>query len=293
MKKRLHEKIIFDNNYGLILPTVTGFYKDTILKTLVKEKTKKEEISERIRLLYVAVTRAKEKMIIVTEEQEETSEEEFVPLAIREKYNSFLSIIKSIYNSLLPYNKKVDISPTKDYLLSKKQNTKDTLKLKTDSLKVEELDIPLKEKESSRYSKDILHISTKEEQEKMTFGIKVHEALEEVDFKNPNLDNLPEEVKSKMVAFLTSDIIKDNLTANFYKEYEFVDLEENTHGIIDLIIEKEDKIIIIDYKLKNIADENYDKQLNGYRAFLEKKTKKPVDCYLYSIISEKFRLITK
>ena len=78
----LKEKIIFDNHYGLILPTVTDFYKDTILKTLVKEKTKKEEISERIRLLYVAVTRAKEKMIIVTEQQEEGSEIEFVPLAL-------------------------------------------------------------------------------------------------------------------------------------------------------------------------------------------------------------------
>lgn len=289
----LKEKIIFDNHYGLILPTVTDFYKDTILKTLVKEKTKKEEISERIRLLYVAVTRAKEKMIIVTEQQEEGSEIEFVPLAIREKYNSFSSIIKSVYNSLLPYNKKVKVSPTKDYLLSQKQNTKDNLKLKTDSLKVEELDILFKEKESSRYSKDILHISTKEEQEKMAFGIKVHEALEEVDFKNPNLDNFSEKVKSKIVAFLKSDIIKNNLKANFYKEYEFVDLEKNTHGIIDLIIEKEEKIIIIDYKLKNIDDENYDKQLNGYRTFLEKKTKKTVDCYLYSIITEKFRLITK
>ena len=45
-------------------------------------------------------------------------------------------------------------------------------------------------------------------------------------------------------------------------------------------------MIIIDYKLKNIDDENYDKQLNGYRSFLKKKTKKEVDCYLYSIMDE-------
>ena len=61
----LKEKIIFDNEYGLILPKVDGYYKDTILKILLKNRSKKEEISERIRLLYVAVTRAKEKMIIV------------------------------------------------------------------------------------------------------------------------------------------------------------------------------------------------------------------------------------
>lgn len=50
-------------------------------------------------------------------------------------------------------------------------------------------------------------------------------------------------------------------------------------------------MIIVDYKLKNIDDDAYDKQLNGYREFLKKKTKKDVECYLYSIIDEVFRKI--
>ena len=70
----LKEKIIYDNKYGLILPVVNGYYKDTILKTLLKINTKKEEISEKIRLLYVALTRAEEKMILVMEQQEEEDE---------------------------------------------------------------------------------------------------------------------------------------------------------------------------------------------------------------------------
>ena len=60
---------------------------------------------------------------------------------------------------------------------------------------------------------------------------------------------------------------------------------------MDLVIEKDEKLIIVDYKLKNIDDENYDKQLNGYREFLKKKTNKQVECYLYSIIDEMFRKI--
>ena len=38
-----------------------------------------------------------------------------------------------------------------------------------------------------------------------------------------------------------------------YKEYEFTYEEDNSisHGIIDLLIEREDKMIIVDYKLKN------------------------------------------
>ena len=38
-------------------------------------------------------------------------------------------------------------------------------------------------------------------------------------------------------------------------------------------------------------DINYDKQLNGYREFLEKKTGKRVECYLYSIIDSIYRMV--
>ena len=81
-----------------------------------------------------------------------------------------------------------------------------------------------------------------------------------------------------------------NLDAKFYKEYEFIYEEENNtyHGIIDLMIEYDDEIIIIDYKLKNIDDENYRKQLNGYKSYIEKLTKKNVSTYLYSIMDSVF-----
>ena len=48
-----------------------------------------------------------------------------------------------------------------------------------------------------------------------------------------------------------------------YKEYEFIYEEEKEeyHGIIDLLLIKENENIIVDYKLKNIDDENYTKQL--------------------------------
>ena len=75
-----------------------------------------------------------------------------------------------------------------------------------------------------------------------------------------------------------------------YKEYEFIYEDETlNHGIIDLLIEKEQEMLIIDYKLKNIDDVLYDKQLNGYRKFIKSKTKRLVKCYLYSIIDKKFR----
>jgi len=41
----------------------------------------------------------------------------------------------------------------------------------------------------------------------------------------------------------------------------------------------------------NIDDENYDKQLNGYKEFIKVKTSKEVECYLYSIIDQKYRKV--
>ena len=125
----------------------------------------------------------------------------------------------------------------------------------------------------------------------MDFGTKVHQVLEQLNFKEPKLEYIPENIRRKVEAFINSSLVKENINGNFYPEYEFVDTNENTHGIMDLVIEKDEKLIIVDYKLKNIDDENYDKQLNGYRAFLKKKTNKQVECYLYSIIDEMFRKI--
>ena len=290
----LKERILFDNNYGIILPMVTDFYKDTILKILVKEKTKQEEVSEKIRLFYVALTRAKEKMIMVTEQiEEETECSGIVSSSIRSKYNSFLAIIKSIYSSLLPYETKVNVTPSKDYLLSKNAIDEQQLLLSEDSINVHELEIEKEIIEHTRYSKDILHLSTKEEIEKMDFGTKVHQVLEQLNFKEPKLEYIPENIRRKVEAFINSSLVKENINGDFYPEYEFVDTNENTHGIMDLVIEKDEKLIIVDYKLKNIDDENYDKQLNGYREFLKKKTNKQVECYLYSIIDEMFRKINE
>jgi ATP-dependent helicase/nuclease subunit A len=288
----LKEKIIFDNKYGIILPKVDGYYKDTIMKTLLKINTKKEEISEKIRLLYVAVTRAKEKMIIVLPEQEETKEVlDIVPLNEREKYISFLSIMKSIYSTLLPFIIKSDVVGNKDYLNNIKKESNNLI-LPNDNLKVEELSLPNTIIEETHYSKDSLHLITKEEKELMDFGTKVHETLEMLDFNNIDLSlyNLTSKMEEKIKAFINSDLMKDKLNKKMYKEYEFIYEEDNTisHGIIDLLIEDEE-MTIIDYKLKNIDDINYDKQLNGYRKFISNKTNKKVNCYLYSILDEKYK----
>lgn len=293
----LKEKIIYDNKYGIVLPKVDNYYKDTILKILLKQKTKQEEISERIRLLYVAVTRAKEKMIIVMPEQEEEKEIfGTVPSYERNKYNSFLSVMKSIYSVLIPYIKKDTTTATKDYLESTSTTSEEKLLLKEDTLEVTELKIKTQEIEESHYSKESLHITTKEEKQQMDLGIKIHQILEQLDFEDKQAleeMNIPNHLKNKIKDFLEWDIIKKNIDKKMYKEYEFLEINENnsSHGIIDLLIEGKERMIIIDYKSKNIDDAAYEKQLDGYKKAIQKKTNKTVDCYLYSILEGKYRKV--
>ena len=55
--------------------------------------------------------------------------------------------------------------------------------------------------------------------------------------------------------------------------------EDNTlyHGIIDLLIDANDYYIIVDYKLKNIDDSAYVKQLMGYKKYIEMISNKKVN----------------
>ena len=112
----------------------------------------------------------------------------------------------------------------------------------------------------------------------MKEGIRLHYIFETEDFKNS--DN------PYVLKFLKHI---DNNYINIYKEYEFImeDNNEIKHGFIDLMLEYNNYINIIDYKLKNIVDSNYLKQLNGYKSYIEKISKKEVDIYLYSIIDDK------
>ena len=77
--------------------------------------------------------------------------------------------------------------------------------------------------------------------------------------------------------------------AKVYQEYEFID--DDKHGIIDLMLEYPDYIDIIDYKLRNIDDEAYIKQLNGYAKYIGKRTNKTINTYLYSIIEGKYQKV--
>ena len=289
----ISENFLFDKKYGIVTPYFNEGIGDTIYKPLIKENYIKEEISEKIRLFYVALTRAKEKMIILCdlngEEYSNFNESGVVEDIIRLRYRSFSDIIMSIQSKLTDYITNIkDIDMSSDYKIIKQYNFEDYIDTNDIKLEVNELTKDNEILESKSYSKHTNELISEQQKENMEYGTKVHLELEMLDFNNPNTTD------KNIIKFLESDILKNISKGKIYKEYEFMYEKDNTinHGIIDLMIEYPDYIDIIDYKLKNIDDENYIKQLKGYKEFIEEKTNKKVNLYLYSIIDNKYDLIS-
>ena len=292
----LNDRFMIDNKYGIITPFFNEGIHETMIKYLVKYNYLEEEVSERIRLFYVALTRAKEKMILLTPSSEAEDyyldSNNTIELDIRRKYRSFSSILNSIKTKLTKYYKELDLNSlgiTNEYLFNKKESR--LLEQKQEPIKVEEISIKNEEEiVNKHFSKTTHNLIDKRTYDNMQLGLNVHEILELLDFKNPNLDLIEDEfLKEKISEFLNNDILKDLNNSIIYKEHEFIYELDNTeyHGIIDLMIEYDDRIDIIDYKLNNIKDENYLNQLNGYKEYISSITNKKINIYLYSIISSK------
>ena len=279
----------YDNEYGIIIPYKDNFYYNTIYHKLAYRNYIKENISERIRLLYVALTRAKEKMIFIlpSSNKDETFISDIIDNNIREKYNSFASIMYSLEGVTKKYYKNIDLSKiniTKDYNMIKNNNYLKLINRVDDKLLVDNINIITNKEEEKSFSKKNIHIISKEEESKLEYGRRVHELFELTDFNN--IDNLYGKDREIIVNFLNNIDINN---CDIYKEYEFIYEEDNItyHGIIDLLLVYNDSIKIIDYKLKNINDTAYLKQLNGYKSYIEKVFGKPTYIYLYSIINNK------
>ena len=290
----LKDKLYYDNNYGFITPYFNKSINNTILKTLLKTKYIQDEVSEKVRLFYVALTRAREKIILVGSFKENElayKKENLINLEERLKYMSFRDIINSIYKYLTRYVKEIDINSlglNKDYNLSKlvkEFNFNSTSKIIVDNYDVEEELIANK-----RVSKVVNKLLSSEEKKNIELGLRMHYLFEITDFNNPDYSMMNDFEKSCLKNFLNTKILDNNI--GIYKEYEFIyNNKELIHGIIDLLIIKENTCIIVDYKLKYVDDSNYFKQLSYYREYIKDLTGKKTITYLYSIIDSKLILI--
>ena len=297
--KDTNKMFIVDRDYGIIIPNILSEDDSSLVKLLYKNNYIKEEISERLRLFYVALTRAREKIIIVLPQKDtiklELNEDGVIDINRRLNFGSLSSFMYGIKDYLPNYFKDLDISKiglTKNYLYKKKIDS--SIKSSNDDFKVEEINIKNDLIEEAHFSKESTNLVSYESSKNMKYGTLIHEVLELVDFKNYDDSVIEDEfIRNKVNKFMNSDILKNIKSARDYHEYEFIYTKDDTlyHGIIDLMLEYDDHIDIIDYKLKNTNDSKYIDQLNGYRDYINSISNKKVNIYLYSILDEKIDIL--
>ena len=280
----MNDRFLYDNKTGIITPYFKEGIGDTILKSLYKERYTMEEVSEKIRLFYVAVTRAKEKMIFVLPSREWDKGTDYDS---KVSWSSLADMLDSIRDVLSPYTLSIDL---KEIPLTHAYHTLTKKEYPTSCSHYveEEISIPVQPIGQERFSKTTSHILSKQELRAMKFGEHMHEVFESIDILHPNLEKLSKFEKEKVTLFLKHDIVR-NAPQAVYQEYEFMtELDgKMQHGIIDLLLQYENRYVIIDYKLKEVTDEAYRKQLDGYKKYIYQKTGKPVEAYLYSILDDR------
>ena len=261
------------NKDGLIIPFYTDKYKYPNIELFqYKNSYLNDEVSEKIRLLYVSLTRSKEKMIIITDLNKVEKKE----IEKATCFNSFLATIMDSLNKYIQPIQKENLIFNKDY---KKYISNKKLSNTYKEFNYIDIENTKEEISISRYSKE-LNLEEKDNSILLR-GNKLHNLLFQIDFKNPDYTDIDSSDKYIISKFIASDILDINNAINIYKEIEFI--QDDTHGFIDLIVEYEKDYKIIDYKLSNIEDEEYVKQLKGYKNYLSKIVNKPINLYLYSL----------
>ena len=255
------------DKYGLIFPD-----DHNLLKSLYIQQEKSEEVEEKIRLLYVALTRAKQKIIMIL-----GMKNRIKPAIIMPNYSSCLRDIYLLADTADKYLKEF---PLLDKEVSLKKNSEETREIEPISLKSISIESNLVKKEKA--SKE----SAEVDEDLLLFGTQVHAILENLDFDKRDTSVYSDYRFKKIASNVFNSPIFKGVTNEMVKpEFAYYDEINNVNGIIDCLIEKDDEILIVDYKLKNIADEEYEKQLKTYYKYVSSVSKKTIKMYLLAALT--------
>ncbi|MDR2828161.1 MAG: UvrD-helicase domain-containing protein [Acholeplasmatales bacterium] len=290
-KRPIENDFLVTIDEGIVLPFVYPLKNDDdlvyylskpyFMHTYTKSVIISKEISEKIRLLYVALTRACEEAIIFVDEEDLIFSQRNPDEC--SNFSSLLALtdITNIKN-IMP------LAPTFTannlYKAEHMQTCEPIILTNLPSMKEPLL---TKHVRASKEEKDI-----ETSNPLLQKGILVHSYMEMIDFNTKDTSFIDDiELKIHLNYVLRLDILSNLKNAKIYKEYEFYDSTNNINGIIDLLIIRDDSISIIDYKYKHIDDPEYIKQLNVYSNYIKTKFDKPIKKYLISIVDEKYKEI--
>ena len=257
------------DKYGIIFPISGTAEYSSIFIHLIKQETILSDFEERLRLLYVGMTRAREQLIMI----DKKSKSDKIVLNPT-KASTFSSILKYLKN--LPIS-----TPCENVIFApdnSQNNSIESRNITLDSIKVKESVETIK-----RASKE-LDIDVDEKL--LEFGNEIHYLLENVNFETKDLSMIKDFRKRKYINnVISQDLFKNVKNSQVLHEFPFKDEQNHTNGIIDCLLLKDDEVDIIDFKLKHLDDDKYVLQLHTYCDYIKQITDLPIKMYLIGAIT--------
>lgn len=274
--------------FGLIIPSIQdeveaqNGIEDTTQSTVYafveKLLAKKEALSEKMRLFYVALTRAKEGAYLY--EMDKGDKPLVSDPRNAKRFDDFLDCYSNKKGTL-----KVEVTsgPT-----GHKGNGR-SLAGDFKPFEYHSISVTPEVKNVARASKEAHGLP---DEGALRFGEKLHRLLELSDFASKDSSWIKEDAERKLIqGVLSLSLFEKAGEAKVYHEYAFYDEDNDLNGIIDLLLVYPDHIDLVDFKTSNIEDEAYVKQLDSYSEYLKKVFNKPIKRYLLSIVGQTFKEI--
>ena len=285
--------INWDNQFNVGLKALylpTRLTHSSLVYTYNDITNQAQDLAERLRLLYVAITRAKEKLLIVDmlKDVPDVHPYQLSDIYLRKGFTydilstcitNNLFQLKRLFQPLTPLTNTVQ--SMKGYPIIHYHAKPLNLTIKTAS-------------EHDILSEDLL----KDSHGALEYGTFLHDALQFLDFSQINDEQLqaynarltkPMRVQLCKAKDTLLSFGKEKAITSWLKEYPFIYRNESifTTGSIDLIGLSKSSIYIIDYKTTSDTIDNlkamYTKQLNYYQSIITKAYPDyKIECYIYS-----------
>lgn len=266
------KSFLISDVYGIISQTKEE-KENNFLKFLEGLNLKQSIFEEKLRLLYVSLTRTKENAILVVGEKEK--KRNLTKMQNGMSLGEFLGAIK--YKSDYRILAEVAVEKPKLEIIEKES------KFDSEILKIEEVkmsDAIIVRKRASMSLGEDSQIGALE------FGSKIHYLLEIVDYETKDISFIDDPaMKQNVENVLGNELFKDVKNDQLRHEFEFYDEKNEVRGIIDCLIIRDDRVDIVDFKLKNISKEEYVIQMSVYRSYIAQITDKPIRTYLLATMS--------
>lgn len=254
-------------------------YKNMI-RELIEFKQDHDEIEEVLRLLYVALTRAQNKLIIV-DAMKEFSKPELSAGLLRDHSRKMdlliassphTTVIKTIDSFEIGDDKLEKISIDKDKIFAIRDHSFDPSPYTT-------------------FINEALNLD-RSHLEAMEYGTKIHEAIEILPqglWTDDDLQEYGPSISRHLKTFNTNDLTQE-IYSNYTLEHEMsyiVNTGSIENGIMDLVATNDNHVILVDFKTDatdaQTIRERYDSQIQGYKKALTLiYPDKELRAYIYS-----------